>query len=505
MMGRREDSQVQFLYAFDLDKVVPPDHLVRQIDGVLDLSWVHKELAPYYSHTGRPSIDPVLMIRMLLVGYVFALRSERRLCSEVQVNLAYRWFCKLSVEDQIPDHSVFSRARHERFRESDALRRVFEGVVAMCIAAGLVGGEAFSVDASLIKADVDKKKRVPGDQPIAWPKAEEASRAVREYLTALDAARSDEESGDGDGGGSSGGGSRSKPPKEVSLTDPQATWVARPGVDPFFAYDANYLIDNKAGIIVDAEGTRANRTVEIAVTQTMMERVRRRFDLRPQRLAGDTVYGAVRLLKWLVDRKITPHIPVWDKSARSDGTFSRADFVFDQERNIYICPGGAELTSTGNIDQGHIVYYRASKNDCSTCSLEAEVHDGGRAQDHPRSQRGCARSRPRAGQHGSLPAVTPGTQEGRDAVCAYEAHPQARSASTARLERRQGRGAAHRDRAEPEAARQATRPRPTIVRSRLPGVSVASGIGTANASNPRAPPTGGRENGSPPSSSPRRA
>ena len=171
MMGRREDRQVQFLYAFDLDKVVPPDHLVRQIDVVLDLSWVHKELAPYYSHTGRPSIDPVLMIRMLLVGYVFALRSERRLCSEVQVNLAYRWFCKLSVEDQIPDHSVFSRARHERFRESDALRRVFEGVVAMCIAAGLVGGEAFSVDASLIKADVDKKKRVAGDQPITGPMA----------------------------------------------------------------------------------------------------------------------------------------------------------------------------------------------------------------------------------------------------------------------------------------------------------------------------------------------
>ena len=226
MMGRRDDNQVQFLYAFDLDKVVPPDHLVRQIDGVLDLSWVHKELAPYYSHTGRPSIDPVLMIRMLLVGYLFALRSERRLCSEVQVNLAYRWFCKLSVEDQIPDHSVFSRARHERFRDSDALRRVFEGVVSMCIAAGLVGGEAFSVDASLIKADVDKKKRVPGDQPSAWPKAEEASRAVREYLTALDAARSNDENGDGSGGGSSSGSSRSKPPKEVSVTDPQATWVA---------------------------------------------------------------------------------------------------------------------------------------------------------------------------------------------------------------------------------------------------------------------------------------
>jgi len=384
MMGRREGGQVQFLYAFDLDKVVPPDHLVRQIDGVLDLSWVHKELAPYYSHTGRPSIDPVLMIRMLLVGYVFALRSERRLCSEVQVNLAYRWFCKLSVEDQIPDHSVFSRARHERFRDSDALRRVFEGVVAMCIAAGLVGGEAFSVDASLIKADVDKKKRISGGQPHAWPKAEEASRAVREYLTSLDAARTDEERADKNGGGLGGDGSRSKPPKEVSLTDPQASWVARPGVDPFFAYDANYLIDNKAGIIVDAEGTRANRVVEIAVTQTMMERVRCRFGLRPQRLAGDTVYGAVRLLKWLVDHQITPHIPVWDKSARSDGTFSRSDFVFDRSRNVYICPGGKLLHTTGTVIEDSTLRYRASKRDCDLCAFKMQCCPNTSARQIPR-------------------------------------------------------------------------------------------------------------------------
>ena len=362
MMGRREGRQGQFFYSFKLDEVVPADHLARQIDGVLDLDWVHKELAPYYSHTGRPSIDPVLMIRMLIVGYVFAIRSERRLCAEVQVNLAYRWFCKLGIEDKIPDHSVFCRARHERFRESDALRQVFEGVVAMCIAAGLVGGEAFSVDASLIKADVDKKKRVPGEQPIAWPKAEETSRAVREYLAALDAARGDEASGDRDGGGSSGSGSRSKPAKEVSLTDPQAAWVARPGVDPFFAYDVNYLIDNKVGIILDAEGTRANRIAEIAIAQTMVERVRRRFDLQPQRLAGDTVYGAVRLLKWLVDRQIAPHIPVWDKSARCDGTYSRADFVFDRSRNIYICPNGKLLHTTGTVIDDSTLRYPTRKS-----------------------------------------------------------------------------------------------------------------------------------------------
>jgi transposase len=167
-----------------------------------------KELAPYYSHTGRPSIDPVLMIRMLIVGYVFAIRSERRLCSEVQVNLAYRWFCKLGIEDGIPDHSVFSRARHERFRQSDALRRVFEGVMAKCIAAGLVGGEGFSIDASLIRADAGKKKRVPGDEPIAWPRAEEASRSVREYLAALDAADNDEEIGGDDCWGAAATGRR---------------------------------------------------------------------------------------------------------------------------------------------------------------------------------------------------------------------------------------------------------------------------------------------------------
>ncbi len=343
---------------------------MRKIDAVLDLGWVHKELAPYYSHTGRPSIDPELMIRMLIVGYVFAIRSERMICREIQVNLAYRWYCRLGIEDQVPDHSAFSRARHERFRESDVLRRVFERVVTICIVAGLVGGEAFSIDASLIKADVDKHKRVPGDQPIDWPAPEEASRAVRAYLAALDAARGGDE-GEGGGGGSNDGGG-GKPPKEVSLTDPQAAWVARKGVDPFFAYDANYLIDNKLGIIVDAEGTRANRSDEIAITETMLDRVERRFGLAPQRLAGDTAYGAAKLLKWLWDRGIAPHVPVWDKSKQTNGRFTKEDFVFDRGRNVYICPAGVALTHSGIIDQGRILPYRASTTDCSICKLKPQ-------------------------------------------------------------------------------------------------------------------------------------
>ena len=186
MMGRLNHDQGEFFYSFRLDEAVPDDHPVRAIAAVLDLSWVHAELAPFYPKIGRPSIDPVLMIRMLIVGYAFAIRSERALCREMRVNLAYRWFCGLSIEDKIPDHSAFSRIRHERFRESDMFRRVFERVVEACIAAGLVGGEGFAVDASLIVADANKQRSIPGTE---WKKtclAETASRATREYLATLD-------------------------------------------------------------------------------------------------------------------------------------------------------------------------------------------------------------------------------------------------------------------------------------------------------------------------------
>ena len=184
-MGRLDQNQERLFYSFCLDEVVPDDHLVRRIAAVLDLSWVHAELTPYYSRIGRPSIDPVLMIRMLLIGYVFAIRSERALCREVQMNLAYRWFCGLSIEAKIPDHSAFSRARNERFRDSDLLRHVFERVIEACLAAGLVGGDGFAVDASLIAADANKQRSIPGSE---WSKTRDpatASRAVKEYLATL--------------------------------------------------------------------------------------------------------------------------------------------------------------------------------------------------------------------------------------------------------------------------------------------------------------------------------
>src|SRR5438105_5437700 len=186
MMGRLIDDQEQFFYSFCLGEAVPDDHPVREIAAVLDLSWVHSQLASYYSRLGQPSIDPVLMIRMLIVGYVFAIRSERTLCHDVQVNLAYRWFCDLSIEDKVPDHSAFSRARNERFRDSDIFRSVFVRVVNACIRAGLVGGEGFAVDASLIVADANKQRSIPGSEWSRELDTEDVSRAAKEYLATLD-------------------------------------------------------------------------------------------------------------------------------------------------------------------------------------------------------------------------------------------------------------------------------------------------------------------------------
>jgi transposase len=360
MMGRLNHDQREFFYSFRLEEAVPDDHPVRAIAAVLDLAWVHSELASFYPKIGRPSVDPALMIRMLVVGYVFAIRSERELCREVQVNLAHRWFCGLSIEDRIPDHSAFSRARNERFRDSGIFRSVFERVVEACIAAGLVGGEGFAVDASLIAADANKQRSIPGKD---WDKnraSEKVSRATKEYLATLDDAAF--------------GAASPVTPKFVSPSDPAAQWTGAMRGPAFFAYADNYLIDVKVGVIMDVEASRAIRQAEVGTARTMIERTEERFGIKPKRLAADTAYGSGPHLHWLVkDKDIAPHIPVIDKSKRQDGTFSRQDFRFDNARNVYVCPANKALTTTGTvIDDGETLRYLASTSDCRGCSLKEQ-------------------------------------------------------------------------------------------------------------------------------------
>jgi transposase len=359
MMGRLKSDQGQLFYEFHLSDAVPEDHLVRKIDAALDLSWLRGELAPHYSSMGRPSIDPELMIRMLVVGYVFAIRSERLICREVQVNLAYRWFCKLGIEDAIPDHSAFSRARNERFREGDVFRGVFERVVEACIAAGLVGGEGFAVDASLIEADANKQRSIAGQDWRRDRDPARSSRAVKEYLACLD--------------DTAWGAASDVVPKFVSPSDPAAQWTGAHKGPAFFAYSDNYLIDVKFGVIVDVEASRAIRQAEVGAAKTMIERTEERFGLKPERLAADTAYGAAAMLNWLVEEKgIAPHISVNDKSQRDDGTFSRSDFQYDPTNDLYHCPGGKQLRTSGTVHNDKTLLYRASRRDCGICPLKPQ-------------------------------------------------------------------------------------------------------------------------------------
>ncbi|HUN99578.1 MAG TPA: IS1182 family transposase [Bradyrhizobium sp.] len=374
MMGRQQHHAEQLFYAFRLERHIPSDHLLRHIDGVLDLRAVRRAMEPYYADTGRPSVDPELMIRMLLIGYAFGIRSERRLCSEVHLNLAYRWFCRLGLEGAVPDHSTFSKNRHGRFRESDLFRFLFEDVVRACLRAGLVGGEGFAIDASVIEADASRGRKVDG-RPTTWPEDEQVTRPVREYLAALDEAMQ-AEAAKNDADNDFPPGNPSAEPKVTSLTDPAAAWTNKGQMKVLFAYGINYLLDLQASIIVDVQATPARWSAEVAATKTMLERTETCFELKPQRLAADTAYGSGLMIGWLMQRGIEPHMPLLDREHQTNGFFTRADFAFDPENNVFVCPGGKHLRSTGLVRPDGTIPYLASTKDCRACPLRSRCTKG---------------------------------------------------------------------------------------------------------------------------------
>jgi len=381
MMGQAVGQQDRLFYEFNLDERIPVNHLLRRIDAVLDLSWLRAELSPFYSHTGCPSIDPELMIRMLLVGYCYSIRSERRLCQEVELNLAYRWFCRLGLEDKVPHHSTFSVNRHGRFRDSDVLRQVFESVVCQCLEEGLVGGEGFAVDASVIEADASRFQRIEGAK-IDWSEQQLARHAIKEYVAALESENSPL--------------NPDKLPKALSPSDPAAAWTRRGRNKVMFGYSLNYLIDMEGTIIVDVEATPTRITKEVDATETMIERAQDRFGLKPDHIAGDVAYGTGEMLDWLLEREIAPHIPIKDMSQRKDGTLSRADFIFDAERDVYVCPDDKTLTTTGRVFAGNTLYYRARKIDCDHCPLKPRCCPNAPVRRIPRDVKEAARDYVRA-------------------------------------------------------------------------------------------------------------
>ena len=366
MMGRLPAGQNQLFYDFCLEKFVPEKHVLRALDQFLDFTEIRKHLAPYYSAIGRPSIDPELSIRMLLIGYCYGIRSQRRVCEEVHLNLAYRWFCRLGLEDQVPEHSTFSKNRHGRFRDCELLRFVFETVVERCMDEGLVGGEGFAVDASLIKADANRKRGFAGTEGIDWQRPGRKTRAVREYLDALD---NDEQTVR----------AHEATRKAISLTDPASCWTSAPGGPANYSYSTNYLIDIDSAIILGVEATPSTLSEEARAARTMIDHTEKRFGVKPKHLAGDTAYGNAQMLGWLVeDRQITPHVPVMDKSEGKDGQFGLSDFSWESEADRYVCPGGKSLernrrqfkNKRTGVTKANTIIYRASQSDCGHCSLK---------------------------------------------------------------------------------------------------------------------------------------
>ncbi len=357
MMGWQTGDQCQLFYLFNLERRIPASHLLRRINPIVMqvLADLREKLAPFYSDIGRPSIDPELMIRMLIVGYCYGIRFERRLCEEVELHLAYRWFCRLDLDDKVPDHSTFSVNRHGRFRDSNILRHVFEAVVRACMNSGLVKGEGFAVDASVIEANASRYHGKAADE-IDWLAPKRQTRAVVEFLAAFD-----DEDPDAD----------RKVPKVVSPVDPCSAWTAKANKRVQFGYGLNYLIDlGPHAVIVDVEGTPARTYDEVAATKTMINRTEKTFGLKLKRLAADTAYGTGKLLAWLLEKDITPHIPVWERYERTDGMFSRLDFIYDAERDVYICPNGRFLRTTGTVHDGRVRNYLSQSGECRVCELK---------------------------------------------------------------------------------------------------------------------------------------
>ena len=367
MMGRQVE-QGSLFYEFRLEDRVPPDHLLRRVDRVLDLSFVHEVMAEHYSAIGRPSVDPVLMVRMLLVGYLYGVRSERRLCEEVDLNLAYRWFCRLGLDGRVPDHSTFTKNRHGRFRDSKLMRLVFERVVKQCLRLGIAEVRHVAVDGTHVNADASKDKFV--DRADELPR-EGASRAVRDYFVDLDEAVPDLP------------GTTRHPPKAVSTTDPGDALSTKHG-KRCFAYGmnrqvraANAMIDTASSIVLDVEAAPARFADESEAARRMVERTKERHGQVPDVLAADTAYGSGHFLSWAEGHGIEPHAPTASDRKGRDLVPIKEAFAYDEERDLYVCPQGALLerlkasrrTGREAWSDGLAMIYRAKVKDCMPCPL----------------------------------------------------------------------------------------------------------------------------------------
>ena len=358
MMGQHSRAESLFYY-FRIEDHVPENHLLRLIDRHVSFDFVREQLKDSYSDTGRPSIDPEVLLRILLCGYLYGVTSERKLVEELRMHLAWRWFTGLGFEQEIPNHSTFSKNRHGRFQESKLFQELFERIVEQCIAAGLVEGEHLSVDGSFIPANANHHSRIPREQ---LPEAAPVKRTVREYLKDLE-----EENGDGE---------PVHQQAKVSTTDPDATFMTKGNRPAELGYFDNYLIDNSSCVIVGVQATAARLSQESAAARDMIESYRERHGRTPQSLAADNTYGNGELLQWLDDRGITPYIRVKQSPTPKSDLYGIDKFTYQPEENFYQCPEGKPLKYVGinQLNRTHV--YHSTLKRCRNCSQKAQCTRG---------------------------------------------------------------------------------------------------------------------------------
>ena len=288
MMGQHDRSEALFDY-FRLEDPVPETHRLRLIEKHISFDLVRERLRNRYSETGRPSIDPELLLRLLLIGYLYGIPRERRLVEELRMHLGWRWFTGLGFDQEIPHHSTFSKNRHGRFQESKLFEELLEQIVLQCVEVGLVQGKQLSVDGSFVEANAAKESRIPRQQ---LAEAAQGNQTVRQYLVELEqqnpAAKPAPQQG------------------QVSTTDPDATYATKGGTPARLGYSDNYLVDNHSCVIVGVQATAARMSQETVAAQDMLTRFAQWQGREPESVAADTTYGNGEFLQWLAERSITP-------------------------------------------------------------------------------------------------------------------------------------------------------------------------------------------------------
>ena len=359
MMGHQARSEALFYY-FRLDDQIPETHLLRLIDKHISFEFVRQQLKDRYSATGRPSIDPELLLRILLIGYLYGISSERRLVEELRMHLAWRWFTGLGFDQEVPHHSTFSKNRHGRFQESKLFEQLFEQIVRQCVDVGLVQGKHLSVDGSFIEANAAKESRIPREQ---LAEAAEVHQTVRQYLKEVEEQNPVEELVHEQG--------------QVSTTDPDSTYATKGGTPARLGYYDNYLVDNDSCVIVGVQATAARMSQETVAAQDMLTRFAQWRGRDPSSVVADATYGNGEFLQWLLDRGITPYMRTRDSALRKNNPgYGPERFTYQPESNSYRCPAGQQLNYVGLNVRNRAHAYIGSAKRCGACSQKAQCTTG---------------------------------------------------------------------------------------------------------------------------------